>query len=293
MELAAARLGARAPPGDGRSAGCARRPRLSGKSPSSPQRIRCSSMNASIAAVVGGPISIVSVADDLRATELAPDLVARLLVERRQVLVPVARRRGDDRADVLLLARHAPAGLGVRQRGLQAPAGPGRRRAGGAGRRRPRAGCRARVGRLGQGMRAARRRRRAGRPGRPGSWRSRRGSSRRRRRPWHRGDTACPVAVVAVASDGAALDVVRLDLVAMHERHDRREPAPSRCALVRSRRARTPGTARGPCRRTRPTTRDGRSSARTAWARRARQQPVPGGARDVGERDRARFEGGV
>ena len=45
------------------------------------------------------------VADDRGAADLAPDLVARLLVERGQVLVPVTAGSSDDGADVLLLAR--------------------------------------------------------------------------------------------------------------------------------------------------------------------------------------------
>ena len=52
------------------------------------------------------------VADYLRAANLAPDLVAILLVERGEVFVPVAARRGDDRTDVLLLARDLPRRIG-------------------------------------------------------------------------------------------------------------------------------------------------------------------------------------
>ena len=80
----------------------------------------------STASSVGAEISIEQVADGRGAPDLAPDLVASLLVERGQVLVPRVAGDGDDRADVLLFPDHRPAdGRRDRlQQPLRTPVGP-------------------------------------------------------------------------------------------------------------------------------------------------------------------------
>ena len=132
---------------------------------------------------------------------------------------------------------------------------PGRRSAAGAGPRRP-------TGRRPAGSassRPARRPRRAGPRGRPGSSRSRRGTRRRRRR---RSRSARPASAGrrAVAHRRVGGRVARLDLVAVHERHDRdRIRAGRRIGRHDDERLLVGVRAR-----TRPTTRAGMPSPRTA-----------------------------
>ena len=85
-------------------------PGVSGNRPSSPQRFWWRSMNASRSA--SGSVDVVQrdLADGLGAADLAPDLVALLLAERREVVVDVgAVGQGHDRADVLALDVERPA----------------------------------------------------------------------------------------------------------------------------------------------------------------------------------------
>ncbi len=94
-------------------------------------------MNASRSASGSADVGQRDLAGGLGAADLAPDLVALLLVERREVAVEVgALREGDDRADVLALDVERPA-LADLARARTRPRGrrrPGRRSAGGGGR---------------------------------------------------------------------------------------------------------------------------------------------------------------
>ena len=104
-------------------------------------------------------------ADRLRAADLAADLVACLLVERGEVVVPGADPvEVDDRADVLLLDVDQPALLGcvVAERRRERRQRPGRRRGSAAGRSRPRA-----ARRDGSGSQQIAREARRDRPARP------------------------------------------------------------------------------------------------------------------------------
>ena len=219
-------------------------------------------MKASRSAIGSSDAVSAEVAGRLGPAELAADLVAGLLVERRR---GTSRSRapcgeGHDRADVLALEVEGPAlvhlagaergGEGLRGRVAAAQAAQvddvPRRRVAGVD-----VGLRAREvagDGVGDGGQIA--------PARRGSSRSRRGTRRRRRRP----SPSAGRASASVASPWrivVVLGVARLDLVAMHERDDRdrvvgrRRPRPA---------ARRPASGRGRCRRRRPTTPAGRPS---------------------------------
>ena len=179
-----------------------------------------------------------------------------LLVERGQVLVPVGARHGHHRADVLDLARHAPAGRLASAMRARARPGPGRSGAAGAGRRVP--GSSPCAGRR-QRCLPARRPPPACRPGRRGWSRSRRGSWRRNRSTRRVGASA---------------------RVAAHQWHDRARrvrrssPAPVATRYCSSRRV----AVRVPPRAVECPAREG------SRGRRRGEEAVPVGALDRGER---------
>ena len=220
-------------------------------------------MNASRSASGSAESSSRIVADGLGAADLAPDLVALLLAEGRQVAVEVgAVGQRDDRADVLALEVDGPAlgdlarpergDQGVRRRVAAAqPAQVDDIPGGSPGRR------------VGRGGRPGHRRQRAGRRARPGSWRSPRGTRRRRRWRWRSVGPASARRRRRGAWSCGSSGVARLDLVPAHQRDDgdRLGVGPP------GRPARRPGSRPRRCCRRPPTTRAGTPSRRTASPR--------------------------
>ena len=259
-------------------------PAVGGKSPRRPSALVEVDEGLEVGERVGRVVEA-DLADGLGPADLAPDLVALLLAERREVAVEVdALGQRDDRADVLALDVERPALgdlAGTERRGERVS-------------RRVAAAQAAQVddvpGSAAVGVGEVRRRRPRPRPaGRPvprGSSRSRRDTRRRRRSPsasgghgrqvgvGRRGGSSCG----SSASAGSTSWRCMSGTIATGTRG--RRPA--------RRRRRRRASRRGRWRRRRPTTRDGRPSRERRRPRVRGREAVPGRGREGVERARAR-----
>ena len=232
-------------------------PRVGGNSPSSPQRFWCRSMKASRSASGSVGVDEADLAERLGPPDLAADLVALLLAERREVAVDIDVRRGRSRPGTRPRARRSassPSPSRARRTRPPARRRPGRRNAAGAGRRRPSRHCaelgdvrsdstgdRRQVGGVGQDRRVV------GVVRRPEEdrLRGRRDRGQRRSDPWR-------IVVWVSASVGSTSWRCISGTIAIGRRRSSRH------------RGRRRASARGRSRRTHPTTRGGKPMPRTA-----------------------------
>ena len=229
-------------------------------------------MKAGRSASGSGRVVERDLADGLGAADLAPDLVALLLAQGAEVVVdrgarPAASTTGQTSSCSTFIVQ-PQSRLATPERARQRV---GRRVAAAEAAEVdgvPRVRV-ARVAAVRAGSRRARRRRPAGRRGARAASRSRRGSEAPKNTALASGGTAVSARAVLVADRRPQLDVAGLHLVAVHQRDDARRAGVVRPRVRRDDDERLLVRVRAVAR---PTTRDGRPSARTGSTRGSRRR---------------------